>query len=212
MFKNVLENVNKEIIGLIENDVERVMYHHYEKDMSFPRSCGSVSMLMTYLLHLRGLSKYYNIEYIRGHYRDDNSEDIGCDELLNLNYDRTYNLKDFECSGCSCEYMVGHSWIELTSKTDKTVYIIDLTSIQFEEDFGDYQDTIINSVFDKDELMDYMSKNSDFVITKDDSRFLNYIRTEESLDSSYVYNLTDEIMKDGDDSELSLILKELDIR
>lgn len=204
-----LESVLKEFgLEAIKDDIIRVMYHHYETDISFPRSCGSVSMIMTYLLHCRDLHSIYDIKYIRGYYRNLEMEDDACDEVLDAIEEDSFKYLD--CTDCSCEFMNVHSWIELKNKNNNEQIILDLTSIQFEEDYGDYRDDIVNSHFDSIELMDYICSNSNIIVNSGSSNFLNYIKTEDSLSSKELFDLTKEILNEGSDSELTLILKEMD--
>lgn len=190
-------------------EVKSVLYHHYKTDVFFPRSCGSVSMALAYLFAISDLSKEYNVSYQRGHYRNDNEEeDSYCDEL-DFAFKRGADLEAFPCLNCSCDYMVGHSWIELESKADGRIIILDFTSIQFEEDFYDYQDELLNSEYNKNELYDYLSKRSKFVVKSEDYQFERYIDSERTYTSEYVIQSVKDTIKRNGASDLTVLLEQL---
>lgn len=193
-------DVNRELLS--------VFYYHYKNDINFPRSCGSISVVMTVILQNSSAKELYDIFYVRGNYKNDlYIEDDACEEVVECDYNRESNLSSFDCIGCGgCDYMLGHSWIELVDKKTKKTIILDLTSIQLEEDFGDYETDIMNSEFDKNELFDYMLERSKFIVLESDSRFNNYIRSEEVCTGRDILVLIKEIIADGDESELTVLL------
>lgn len=189
------------------NEVKDILYHCYQTDVSFPRSCGTVSMVLAYLFELSDLSDEYEITYERGHYRNENEEEW-CEEL-SLDFQRGDNLENFPCFNCNCDYMVGHSWIELVSKIDQEIFILDFTSIQFEEDFGDYHEELLDSDHDKDSLYDYISRRSKFVIDNTDWRFNHYINSERTRTGKELVRTVKETIEENCTSMLTVTLERM---
>ena len=190
-------------------EVKNVLYHHYKTDASFPRSCGSVSMALAYLFEMSDLSKEYEVSYQRGHYRNDNDEwGDECHEF-DFTFKRGDNLESFPCLNCSCDYMVGHSWIELESKVDKEIIILDFTSIQFEEDFYDYQDELFSLEYSKNELYDYIAMRSKFVVRNEDYQFDRYINSERTYTGRYLIQAVEDTVKNNGASDLTILLERL---
>lgn len=188
-------------------EVKEVLYHHYRTDWHFPRSCGYVSMTLAYLFEKSELSSEYDICYKRGHYRNDNEEeDSHCNEL-SREYDRYSPLNSFPCTNCGCDYMIGHSWIEITDKRNGEALILDFTSIQFEEDFADYHQELLDSDFNATELYEYLGKNSNFVIKESDYQFKNYIKSQESYTGKELIEGILKAVNEGYDTDLKLALE-----
>lgn len=205
---NVQKNITLESLNC-KKELMDILYHLYKTDISFPRSCGSVSMVMTLILSNSSIKDEYEVNYIRGHYRNDNEyEDCYCD-IAELNFDRFSDLKDFECLNCNCEYMIGHSWIEITNKVTKENIILDFTSIQLEDDFCDYHSEILESNFDKKELFDYLTKRSKFVVSPDDLRYRKYIKSEKELNGEYILSKTVETISENCISDLTILLNSI---
>lgn len=172
----------------IELQVKPILYYAYLNDLSFPRSCGIVSNLLTYYLHSKIKSSFY-IHYIRGIFKNVEfllyNDDFWCEDV-NDNIDR-FNFKNLECNchccGC-CEYMNPHSWVEIINKKDLKTTILDFTQIQFQEYFSDYQDTLISknkmSIL---ELFEYLDKHSTFYITEENPIFKYYIPIDKKISS-----------------------------
>lgn len=157
-----------------------ILYLCYKEDINFPRSCGLVSSFMAYnLFNNEEIRNLYDVNYFRGHYRDDNEED-DC-PYLDLNDD------DFsECIDCSCDFIVGHSWIELVNKNTNKIHIIDLTSSQFSDDIGDLEVFLMeNKCLSKSEVVNTLSNYGSFIedINKD-----NYIRTSNGTPGEEIFN------------------------
>lgn len=190
-------------------EVQKVLYHHYLNDVVFPRSCGSVSMVLAYLFEKSNLSNDYEISYQRGHYRNDNEEEyFYCDEV-SFTFNRGDNLDKFPCLNCNCDYMVGHSWIELKNKKDNKVTILDFTSIQFEEDFIDYHEELLNIKYDKESLYNYLLKRSKFVVHETDFQFNRYINSQRTYTGSHLVKTVKEIIENKGASDLSILLEQL---
>lgn len=192
--------------------VKDVICTHYLNDINFPRSCGSISMVLTTILQDSEISKKYNISYIRGHFRNDyNEEYCECEVGFYDGYDRNSNLDDFDCSNCDCDYMVAHSWIELECKETKKVTILDFTGIQFEEDFNDYHSEILETKYllTREEIFDYLRKRSTFVVTEDNTNFTKYIPSEKIYPGEYVLNKTKHIIESKEQSDVTIILDEI---
>ena len=102
--------------------------------------------------------------------------------------------------------MVAHSWIEITNKKSKENIIIDFTSIQFEEDFCDYHNDILESDFNKDELFDYLAKRSKFIIFSDDLNYKKYIKSEKELNGEYILSTAKETILENCVSQLTELL------
>jgi len=190
-------------------EVQSVLHHHYLTDVAFPRSCGSVSMALSYLFEKSSLSNDYDISYQRGHYRNDNEEeDCYCDEV-SFTFKRGDNLDKFPCLNCHCDYMVGHSWIELKNKKDNKVTILDFTSIQFEEDFIDYQEELLNSKHGKESLYHYLLERSKFVVHETDFQFNRYISSERTYTGAHLVKTVQETIENKGVSDLSILLERL---
>ena len=165
------------MVKVFEKEIKKALYYAYKTDLSFPRSCGLVSVLISYMIACRDeyLEKY-EITCVRGCFKNIGSEDEWCEDYLD---DITrYNYKEFECNchNCNCcDAMVAHSWIELKDKISNETIILDFTSIQFEEDILDYEEEILETTFTEDELFDYLKERSLFIVKESDSRFLQYI-------------------------------------
>lgn len=197
-------NCKKELIDLL--------YHLYKTDISFPRSCGSVSMAMALILQNTDIKEEYDISYIRGHFRNDNEyEDCYCD-VAELDFDRFSDISNFECLNCNCDYMIGHSWIEFTNKITKENIILDFTSIQLEEDFCDYHSDILESDFNKEELFDYLQKRSKFIVFSNDSRYRKYIKSEKQLSGEHILSTTKETISENCISALTILLDAIDYK
>lgn len=204
-----------EVLKQFEGDIKKILQYHYKKDDSFPRSCGSVSMVLLYVLENSKLKDEYNISYKRGHFKNElEQEDCFCDEsIIDFSFDikRGDDLTNFCCIGCnSCDYMVNHSWIEIENKKDKKITILDFTSIQFEEDFYEYNNELLENDFNEDELYEYLKERSKFIINEKDKEFNNYLVSEKEYSGEQILEIVDNLLKEKDDSELTLLLKELD--
>lgn len=189
-----------------KKELTDLLYHLYKTDISFPRSCGSVSMAMALILHNTDIKEEYDITYIRGHFRNDNEyEDCYCD-VAELDFDRFSGINNFECLKCNYDYMIGHSWIELANKITKENIILDFTSIQLEEDFCDYHSDILESDFNKEELFDYLQKRSKFIVFSSDLRYRKYIKSERELDGECILSKTKETISEDCVSDLTILL------
>ena len=193
----------------IETEMENILYHLYLSDVSFPRSCGVVSMVLACILETKDyITSKYNVIYNRGHFRNDNElEFCSCDisKLNCLRFD-TDIISTMECVNCSCEYMTGHSWVELIDKETKEVTILDYTSIQFTEYFPDYQDELLNNKYSKKELFNYLNEKSCFYVNKNNVDFNKYIKSEEEFSGEYILNSVKNTYKENKESELTIIL------
>ena len=194
------------------NEVKEILYHHYKTDIVFPRSCGSVSMGLVLMMQNSHLSKEYQILYQRGHFRNDYEYEFCYCDMAEENFNRFSCLDNFNCRNCSCDYMVGHSWIELIDKSTNEITILDFTSIQFEEDFPDYQSEISENILDKEELYDYIFKRSKFVVHENDTRFKNYIKSERTYTGEYILNQTKEIIEENSVSSLTVLMDSLNYK
>lgn len=194
---------------MLLKEIKDVLFYHYKNDVVFPRSCSSVSMTLAYLLELSEVSSSYEVYYKRGHYRNDNEEeDIYCHELEG-EYRRGCSMKTFPCLNCNCDYMVGHSWIELVSKTDRETIILDFTSIQFEPDFVDYHSDLLESDHNKDSLYKYLVARSKFIVEESDYQFSRYINSGHTHTGECLVETVKELIEGEEDSDLTLILKAL---
>lgn len=195
-------------------EVKKVLYYHYKKDISFPRSCSSVSMSLALMMANTDLSKEYDIYYHRGHFRNDEWVEEGCF----LEYDkeeyptRTCFDNMSECSGCTCDFLTGHSWIELIDKNTNKVTILDFTSIQFDEDICDLESDLKESNFNKDEFFDFMLNNSNFVVNETDDNYIKYIKTGVSYEGNFLIEKTKETIKENAVSSLSVILENINYK
>lgn len=186
-----------------------LLYFLYKNDVVFPRSCSSVSMPMALILYKTNIKDDYMVKYIRGHFRNDNEQEECYCDIVELDFDRFSNIEDFECTNCNCEYMVAHSWIELTNKTTEDTIILDFTSIQFEEDFCDYHPEILQSSFNKEELFDYLYKRSKFIVFPNESVYKNYIKSGNELDGEHISNTVDNLISTNSDSDLTILLENI---
>lgn len=193
------------------NEVKKVLYYHYKKDISFPRSCSSVSMTLALMMANSELSKEYDIFYHRGHFRNDEWVEEGCFiEYEEEEYPTRYDFECMsECKNCTCDFLTGHSWIELIDKKTNKVTILDFTSIQFNEDICDLESDLKESNFNEDELFDFMLNNSEFVVKQDNPKFLKYIKTGISHEGQFVLDTTKKIIKEKSVSPISIILKNI---
>lgn len=197
------------MIKEINSEAKKILFHCYKEDINFPKSCGAVSMTLACILQtIEHITAKYLIKYHRGHFRNDNEyEECFCDiaeeDCLRFNSDL---IKNIQCINCTCEYMVGHSWVELINKENQEITILDFTSIQFEDEFPDYESELLESDFNKDELFNYLIEKSQFYVHKKDSRFNKYLRTEQVVTGEYILNKTKEVYSDNSVSDLTLIL------
>ena len=205
-------NCKEELINLL--------YYLYKNDFYFPRSCGAVSTTLACILQDKNVKDLYNIKYVRGHYRNDYEEfQGGCyvldeDACVNeLDYNRYSNLTDFECYNCSCDYMVGHSWIELesTDNSEESI-ILDFTSIQFEEDFDDYYNELLEDKFDKNELFTYLKDRSHFIVYSNDLRYENYLKSERELTGEYIHNTVARVLQEDRQSDTTILLEAINYK
>lgn len=194
------------------NEVKDILYHHYKTDVAFPRSCGSISMVLVLMMQNSNLNKDFDITYQRGHFRNDYEYEFCHCNIAEENFNRFSCLNDFECRNCGCDYMIGHSWIELRDKSTNEITILDFTSIQFEEDFPDYQSEILETIFNKEELYDYIFKRSKFVVHESDTRFKNYIQSERTYTGEYILNQTKETIEEDAVSSLTVLLEAIDYK
>ena len=88
--------------------------------------------------------------------------------------------------------MTPHSWIEIKNRITNEVTILDFTSIQFEENFPDYQNDLLGK-YTLDELYTYIKERSKFVIKEDDNIFDYYIPLSSIENYKTVINKTDEL-------------------
>lgn len=203
-----------EVLKQFEDDIKKVLYYHYKKDDSFPRSCGSVSMILSYIFQNSKLKDYYEISYKRGNFKNESEEDFcECDEFMDnfsFNIKRGDDLTNFCCTDCGyCDYMVSHSWIEIKDLNDSKITILDFTSIQFEEDFYEYNNELLESEFNEDELYKYLKERSKFIVSEEDSEFNNYLVSAKEYSGEHLLEIVDNLLKEKDDSELTFLLKEL---
>lgn len=166
-----MDEIIKEVIPFAKD----ILFYAYKNDLSFPRSCGLVSNILTYFISKTSLPTKYEIHCIRGIFKDiENGE--WCDDV-NYEIDR-YNYKTYDCichqCGC-CDFMNPHSWIELIDKKTKKEYILDFTQIQFTENFPTIHQTILETIWENaNDLFDYLSSNVDFFIINDDNDMFQY--------------------------------------
>ena len=192
--------------------VKKVIKNHYLDDINFPRSCGSISMILTVIFQDSNLKDKYDISYVRGHFRNDYQEEYcECEFIYYDKYDRFSNLDNFDCSNCTCDYMTGHSWIELRNKSTDEVVIVDFTNIQFEEDFPDYQSEILESnyAFNTNEIFEYLKERSEFIIDKNHRYFNHYIVSKKVCSGEYALNKTKEVIKKNKESGVTIILNNI---
>lgn len=194
------------------NILKDTIFYHYKSDINFPRSCGSISMTLTAIFEDSNLKELYDISYVRGHFRNDYEEEYCyCEVGLYETYDRLSDLNNFDCHDCSCDYMTAHSWIEFKDKITKKVTIIDFTNIQFEENFPDYHSDIVESNYSltKNEIFEYIYNRSSFIVSSTHKNFNKYIPSTEILSGKYILDKTRSLLKNNEDSALTLILKDL---
>lgn len=171
--------------------LKETWYYAFKNDLNFPQSCGLVSLIMTYFLNYTNLRNIYDIYCTRGCFKNEKEEDENfCEDFIDVDRYSIDNL-EIPCGNCnSCDFMVSHSWIELISKENNETIILDFTSIQFEDDFCDYQEKLLTKKFSKDELYEYIIKRSNIIITKEDNIFKNYIPLEIPIESHLVMETT----------------------
>lgn len=160
------------------SNIKRILYYHYKNDIYFPKSCDSVSKTIAYALSKdKDICDNYIVKIKRGHFFNENeTEDCYC---INFNEDEVNNLNS-NCSECSCDYMITHSWLELTSKKDNKRTIVDFTSIQFNE-YSNLGENVT-----EEEIYNFLKSNSEFLITEDNHLFNNYKNDIYSLDMEYI--------------------------
>lgn len=178
------------------NNIKDVLYYAYKYDLSFPRSCGLVSMILTYLFGSNEtFTQKYDISCVRGCFRDPEGEDY-CEDFFEDMYRYNCESEDFLSCGChncgACTLMTPHSWIEIKNRITDEVTILDFTSIQFEENFPDYQNDLLGK-YTLDELYTYIKERSKFVIKEDDNIFDYYIPLSSIENYKTVINKTDEL-------------------
>ena len=159
-----MKEVRKELKTILEPFAKQILYWCSKYDFSFPRSCDIVSK---YILHsIRNneyLKKKYDISVVRGHYIVD--EDDTCEDFDNC-------CSVIPCKGCSCDGVYQHTFLTFVDKKTKICYIVDYTHYQFNDDFGDLEQTLIDKSFDKEELFKELSKYSNFIDIKEQERYL----------------------------------------
>ena len=196
----------------VESEVKDVLYQLYLSDISFPRSCGAVSMAIACILQTKDyITSKYDVMYHRGHFRNDNEYEFCYCDIADLNCLRFSKdiIATMECLNCSCDYMVGHSWVELIDKETKDVTILDYTSIQFAEDFPDYQIEILENEYTKDEIFNYLKLRSCFYVHKDNVNFDKYIKSERELSGEYILKTVKDTYKENAVSDLTIILDKI---
>lgn len=184
-------NIKQEVNRCIKD----ILYYAYKNDVVFPRSCGLVSTLLTYSLKDTSLSSNYDIFLIRGIFKNiNNEEDNFCEESDFLSINRSnFKKYEFNCDYCGiCDYMNPHSWVELKDKKTNKIIILDFTQIQFDEWFPNFQDEILNSSWDKEELFQYIEHNSCSLIEETDIFFNYYIPTKSIISLNKLINLVNE--------------------
>lgn len=184
--------------------IKETLFYAYKRDVNFPKSCGLVSLIMTYLLSYTELPKYYDIFCTRGCFKNEKEEDENfCEDYMEIN---RFNADEVEtdCGYCDCcDFMISHSWIELINREKDETLILDFTAIQFEDNFVDYEEDLLNKPYSKDELYQYINERTNFIITKQNETFKDYIPLEvpmslelitETTKSLYYKNITNNII------------------
>ncbi len=158
--------MNKELQEIILSKGKDILYYCYTNEIGFPRNCGIASMVLTHLLHsVKEISGEYTINYVRGHYVNPNSEGGLCERYQDMSeYISYYNA---QCGSCTCEHVNVHSWVELINKENGDVVVVDLTNSQFSEDVGDLEEYVLTNKLDKDELYQYVSEFSHFLLKRE---------------------------------------------
>lgn len=179
------ENIKNQIL----EKASSALYYACLYDISFPRSCGLVSMLVTFDIHaIPGLAEHFDIYYCRGHFRDNYYADENfCDDYEEVDRD-TADCSN--CVDCTCEHMAQHSWIELVHKNSGKTIILDFTSIQFGEFFMDHHETILTTRWTEQSLFEYLINNSEFFISEIHTNFEHYLNTGNRLSSSSIYDFS----------------------
>lgn len=172
-----MEEILKEVSPIVKD----ILYYAYKNDISFPRSCGLVSTLLTYFLKDTLLSSKYEVKCIRGIFK--NIEVSEWCEDVEYEIDRyNYEFYDCICHNCGCcDFMNPHSWVELQNKENNKVIILDFTQIQFDSNFCDLQQEILDSNWNKEELFQYIEHNSYNLISETNIMFQYYIPLEKEI-------------------------------
>ena len=183
-------------------EIKDILYLCYEERQmtAFPSSCGLVSEVLAYLFGISELSDEYEIFYQRGHYRNDEYEE-DCDDEEYLDFKRGDNLDRFPCINCTCYFMNQHSWIELVSKKDGKITILDFTSIQF----GDYSGFVLETERDRESLYEFMKRHSTFLIEEKNPLFKNYIPSQDRFNRNYLISKVEQEMKADEYDFLTLV-------
>lgn len=182
--------MNKVIKNYITNSGVNLLYYCYNNEPSFPRNCGTISMLLALLLYSnKSITNKYKIYYIRGHYKDISEEKYSkCNDYVNITRSR---YKCSKCINCTCDYMTAHSWVELIDKISKCNTIIDFTSCQFADRIGDLEQFLIdNSYLSKEELYFHISKISTIYISNKNKLFKNYIPDTKKISGKEIFTTT----------------------
>lgn len=172
-----------EIKNFLNNKAKEILYICYKYDMSFPRSCSVVSNFLAYSLYEdENMRNQYETMYIRGHYRDD-EEFCECDEIED----------GYHCPiDCSCDHMMGHSWLEIKDKATESILLVDFTVSQFSEDFSDLQSEILDSGrFSPNSLFALISKYGDCISSKINS---NYVKGSKSVKAEHIFDTVNETL------------------
>lgn len=172
-----MEEILKEVSPIIKD----ILFYAYKNDISFPRSCGLVSNILTYFLKDTLLSSKYEVKCIRGVFKNIDAPEWCDDVEYEIN---RYNYESYDCichnCGC-CNFMNPHSWVELQNKENNKVIILDFTQIQFDSNFCDLQQEILDSNWNKEELFQYIEHNSYSLISETDIMFQYYIPLEKEI-------------------------------
>lgn len=200
-----MEEILKEVTPIIKD----ILFYAYKMDLSFPRSCGLVSNILTYFMQNTSLPSKYEIKCIRGIYKDIESYEW-CEDV-DYEIDR-YNYKSYDCichqCGC-CSYMNPHSWIELINKQTKKEYVLDFTQIQFTEEFPTYQQELLNGNWiNKDDLFEYIQSNTNFFLINENHNMFKYyipLEKEISLETMIKY-----VVEEKDNSYWGMVINFLD--
>lgn len=167
----------RKLRDLLDPYAKQIFYWCSKYDMSFPRSCDIVSKYLLFVIKdIPYIMNKYDISVVRGHYIVD--EEDACEDFYLLN-------RGCPCRNCSCDAIYQHSYLLFKHKMIKECFIVDYTHYQFNEDFGDLEETLLNKKMTKDEIFSEIAKYSYFVNIREKHR---YLYSKESRYDNYEFS------------------------